>query len=190
MKSIITSASLVTLGCMLPLAAQVSQTTETTETRRSADGTVTETTTTTTFNPEVRTKVVSYFDAYKGNRHGLPPAYARKVQVKQIPTAWRTTRLAPGVVVTEAERPYLVSAPEDLVRVLPAPSSGVRYYIAGSNVVAVDPSYKIVDSVQIPTIKYTEDDDEVEIESKDGKKTTKVEIDKDDGEVEVEKDDD
>jgi hypothetical protein len=192
MKSIIKTCSLVTLGCMLPLAAQVTKTTESTETSQSADGAVTETTTTTvqTFNPEARTKVITYFDHYKGNPHGLPSGFVQKVQVKEIPTAWRTTRIAPGVVVSEAQRSYLVEAPADLVKVLPAPSAGIRYYVAGSNVVAVDTSYKIVDSVQIPTIKYTEDDDEIKIESKEGKTTSKTTIDKDDGEVEVEKEKD
>jgi len=173
---------------MLPLAAQTTKTTETTETSQSANGAVTETTTTTvqTFNPEARTKVVTYFDHYKGNPHGLPPGFG-KVEVKEIPAAWRTTRIAPGVVVSEPQRSYLVEAPADLVKVLPAPSAGIHYYVAGSNVVAVDTSYKVVDSVQIPSIKYSEDEDEIKIESKEGKKTTKIEIDKDDGEVEVEK---
>lgn len=192
MKSIIKTCGLVTLGCLLPLAAQTTKTTETTETTQSASGAATETTTTTTttFNPEARTKVVTYFDTYKTNPYGLPPGYVQKVRVKEIPAAWRTTRIAPGVVVTEAQRSYLVDAPADLINVLPAPSAGVRYYIAGSNVVAVDPSYKIVDSVQIPSIKYTENEDEVKIESKEGKTTTTTEIDKDDGEVEVEKEKD
>ncbi len=176
------------MACILPLAAQVTETTETTETSQSASGDVTETTTTTTttFKPEVRTKVVTYFDAYKGNPHGLPPGFTGKVTVKEIPATWRSSRIAPGVVVSKEQRSYLVEAPVDLVKVLPAPSAGVRYYVAGSNVVAVDTSYKVVDSVQIPTIKYTEDEDKVEIESKEGRKTTTTEIDKDDGEVEVE----
>ncbi|MES2920593.1 MAG: hypothetical protein V4819_03555 [Verrucomicrobiota bacterium] len=38
---------------------------------------------------------------------------------------------------------------------LPAPSTGVRYYVAGSNVVAVDSEYRVVDSVQIPSIKLS-----------------------------------
>lgn len=201
MKSIIQLGSVITLGCMLPLAAQVTQsvqttqttgaggtkTTETTETTRTGNG-VTETTTTTThtFNPEARTKVVTYFDQYKADPHGLPPGFVKQVHVKEIPVEWRTTRIAPGVVVTEKQRPYLVSAPAELVSVLPAPAEGVRYYVAGSNVVSVDTSYKIVDSVQIPSIKYSEDEDEIEIETKDGNKTTKVEVDKEDGEVEVE----
>ena len=182
MKSII----LLTLGAILPLAAQVSETTETTtETTRTGNGgTVTETTTTTTqvFNPEARTKVVTYFDQYKTSPHGLPPGFVQKVKVKEIPVTWRTTRIAPGIVVTEKERPYLVTAPPELVSVLPAPAEGVRYYVAGSNVVSVDKTYKVVDSVQIPSIKYTEDEDEVVID--DGNKKTT--IDKDDGEVEVE----
>ncbi len=187
MKSIITAASIITLGCVLPLSAQVTETTETTERTQGAGGAVTETTTTTSsFNPEVRTNVVTYFDSYKGNPHGLPPGFVQKVRVKEIPTAWTTTRIDPGVVVTEAQRPYLVAAPADLVKVMPPPSSGVRYYVAGSNVVAVDSSYKIVDSVRIPTVKYTEDEDEIVIESKEGGKTTTTEIDKKDGEVEVE----
>ncbi len=187
MKSIVKTCCLATLGSILPLVAQVSQTTETTESSRSAGGvTDTTTTTTTSFNPEVRTKVVTYFDGYKANPHGLPPGYATKIQVKQIPSGWRTSRIAPGVVVTEAQRSYLVDVPPDLVGVLPAPTAGIRYYVAGSNVVAVDASYRIVDSVQIPSIKYSEDEDKVEIEEKNGNTTTKTEIDKDDGEVEVE----
>ncbi|MEY3895706.1 MAG: hypothetical protein RLZZ214_1225 [Verrucomicrobiota bacterium] len=191
MKSIIKTCCLATLGTILPLAAQVSKTTETTESRRGADGSVTDTTTTTTtFNPEARTKVVTYFNEYKGNPHGLPPGYATRIQVKEIPSNWRTSRIEPGVVITEAQRSYLVAATPDLVKVLPAPGSGIRYYIAGSNVVAVDDAYKIVDSVQIPSIKYTEDEDKIEIESKEGNTTTKTKIDKDDGEIEVDKEKD
>jgi hypothetical protein len=190
MKTIVTACGVFALGYWLPLGAQVTETSEKTETSRNADGSVSRTTTTTTtFNPEVRTKVVTYFDSYKTNPHGLPPGWATKVRVKEIPAAWRTTRIVPGVVVAEKERSYLVDAPPELVKVLPAPVSGVRYYVAGSNVVALDPTYKVIDSVQIPTIKYTEDDDEIEIQSKEGGKKTKVEVDKDDGEVEVEKDD-
>ncbi|GAA5121215.1 hypothetical protein JIN84_00405 [Luteolibacter yonseiensis] len=192
MKPITYLSSLLSLGLMLPLSAQVTKTTETTETTRSGNGAVTQTTTTTTqtFNPEARTKVVTYFDQYKTSPHGLPPGFVGKVHVKEIPTAWRTTRIAPGVVITEKERPYLVSAPAELVSVLPAPAEGVRYYVAGSNVVSVDGSYRIVDSVQIPSIKYSEDEDQIEIESKDGRKTTKVEVDKDDGEVEIKEEED
>ncbi|MEO5716519.1 MAG: hypothetical protein ABIT37_23780 [Luteolibacter sp.] len=191
MKKTAKAWSLITLASLLPLSAQVTKTTEQTERTHNADGSVTETNTTTTqtFNPEARTKVVTYFDTYKTNPYGLPPAWATKVHVKHIPAAWRTTRIAPGVVVAEKERSYLVEAPADLVQVLPPATGNVRYYVAGSNVVAVDGSYKVVDSVQIPTIKYTEDEDKVEIEKKEGGHKTRVEVDKDDGEVEVHKDD-
>ncbi len=180
-------AWVISVGMALPLSAQQS-TTETTETTRSAGGvTETTTTTTTTFNPEARTKVITYFDSYKSNPHGLPLGWTAKV--KQVPTVWRTSRINPGVVISENQRSYLVDAPADLVKVLPAPAAGVRYYVAGSNVVAVDPTFKIVDSVQIPTIKYEEDDDEIEIESEQNGRKTEIEIDKDDGEVEIEEED-
>lgn len=167
MKSILKTFGLITAASILPLAAQSSQTTEKTETSHHADGSVTKTeTTTTTFNPEARTKVVTYFDSYKTNPYGLPPGWTAKVHVKEIPTAWRTTRIAPGVIVSEKERSYLLDAPPELIKVLPAPTTGVRYYVAGSNVVAVDSSYKVVDSIQIPTIKYTDANGDVHIEAK------------------------
>jgi hypothetical protein len=192
MKSILKTCSLVTLGCILPISAQVTRTTEKTEIAKNPDGSITktETTTTHTFNPEARTKVVTYFNSYKGNPNGLPPGWAARVRVEETPVEWRTTRIAPGVVVAEKQRTYLVDAPPELIKVLPAPSEGIRYYVAGSNVVAVDPTYKVVDSVQIPTIKYTDDGDEVHIEKTEGNTKTKIEIDKDDGEVEVEKEKD
>lgn len=80
------------------------------------------------------------------------------MKMKEIPAGWRTTRIEPGIVVTEKERPYLVEAPPELVSVLPSASGGVRYYVAGSNVVAVDKTYKIVDSIQIPSIKFEVED--------------------------------
>ncbi|MCW1925900.1 hypothetical protein OKA05_25295 [Luteolibacter arcticus] len=162
MKTTTTSAiALAALGMIVPLSAQVTEKKEKTEVRENADGSTTEkhTTTTTTFNPEARTKVVKYFDTYKTERYGLPPAYVTKVRVKEIPAAWRTSVIAPGIVITEKERPYLIDAPPELIKVLPAPaSSDVRYYMAGGNVVAVDKTYKVVDSIQVPSVKITVDD--------------------------------
>lgn len=138
--------------------AQVTETKETTETTEHADGSVTESTTTTTrsFDPTVRTKVVKYFDPYKTERYGLPPEMVTTVKVKELPETWRTSAIAPGVVITEKQRPLLVTAPPALVKLLPpAEERHVRYYVAGGNVVAVDKEYKIVDSIHIPTIKYT-----------------------------------
>lgn len=160
MKPIITAFSVATIACLLPLSAQVTKTEEKTEVKEHGDGSVTEkqTTTTTTFNPEARTKVVKYFDTYKSDPHGLPPEWVTRMRMKEIPSAWRTTVIAPGVVVTEKERPFLVDAPPDLVGVLPPAAGGVRYYVAGGNVVAVDRDYRVVDSIQIPSIKFTVDE--------------------------------
>ncbi|RYD36661.1 MAG: hypothetical protein EOP87_05045 [Verrucomicrobiaceae bacterium] len=160
MKTTRIAIAAVALGAILPLSAQVTETKKKTEVHQNADGTTTEkrTTTTTTFNPEVRTKVTKYFDTYKTERYGLPPAYVTKVKVKEIPAAWRTSTIAPGVVITEKERPFLTEAPPELIKVLPAPTPEVQYYMAGGNVVAVDRSYKVVDSIQVPSVKITVDD--------------------------------
>lgn len=160
MKTIATAFSIAALAS-LPLAAQVEQTIEKTEVTENPDGSVTEkrTVTTRSFNPEVRTRVVKYFDPYKGELYGLPPELVGTVDVKRTPKVWRTTRIAPGVVVKEEERPYLITAPPKLVEVLPPlETSKVRYYVAGGNVVAVDEDYRVVDSVQIPSVKITVDE--------------------------------
>jgi hypothetical protein len=160
MKTTVAAFGAAALGAIFPLAAQVTETREKTEVREHADGTTTEkkTTTTTTFSPEVKTKVVKYFEPHKTARYGLPPAWATKIKVKEMPAAWRTTAIAPGVVITEKERPFLVEAPPDLVSVLPPPAPEVRYYVAGGNVVAVDKSYKVVESINVPSVKITVDD--------------------------------
>ena len=139
----------------LALSAET-QTTEQTTERQNSDGTVTRTETkTTTFTPEIRTQVVKYFDPYKSAQYGLPPEYVTRVKVKEVPVAWRTT-IAPGVMIDEKSRPYLYAAPPELIKVLPVPTAGVHYYVAGSNVVAVDAQYRVVDSVQIPSVRITD----------------------------------
>lgn len=155
MKRTILPSVAASLTLLMPALAQVTETTTKTETTQSANGTVTESssTTTTTFQPEIRTKAVQYFETYKANPHGLPPGLSERVVLRDVPAAWRTTRLAPGVILTEKERPFLIEAPPELVRVLPAPTPEVRYYLAGSNVVAVNKTYQVVDSIQIPTVK-------------------------------------
>ena len=160
MRTTIAALGAAALGTILPLTAQVTETHKKTEVRENADGSTTEkkTTTTTTFSPEVKTKVVKYFEPHKTARFGLPPAWVTKFKVKEIPAAWRTSTIAPGVVITEKERPYLVEAPADLISVLPAPAPDVHYYVAGGNVVAVDRDYKVVESINVPSIKITVDD--------------------------------
>lgn len=67
-----------TLSCLsiafaLTATAQVKETTTEKSVTRNPDGSVRETTTTTThFNPEAQAKVVEYFNTYKANPHGLP----------------------------------------------------------------------------------------------------------------------
>jgi hypothetical protein len=159
MKTLTQAIVVASLGILLPATAQVTQTREKTETTENPDGSVTEkhTTTTKTFDAGVQKKVVRYFDPYKDERYGLPPALVTSVKVKEIPAAWRTSRLGTGVVITEKERPYLVAAPPELVKILPEREE-VRYYVAGGNVVAVDKEYRVVDSIHIPSIKITVDD--------------------------------
>jgi hypothetical protein len=155
MKTIARAFSIAALVA-LPLAAQVEQTTEKTEVTENPDGSVTEkrTVITRSFNPEVRTRVVKYFDPYKGEVYGLPPGLAGNIEIQRVPKAWRTTRIAPGVVLKEEERPYLIAAPPKLVEVLPpVETTKVRYYIAGGNVVAVDEDYRVVDSIHVPSVK-------------------------------------
>ena len=163
----------VAFSCIV--SAQNTETTETTEVRKNPDGTVTRdtTTTTTTFNPEARQKIVTYFSGYKGEPHGLPPAWAAKIKVEGMPVGWRSS-VAKGTVITETQRSYLVEPTSDLVAVLPTRTGDVRYYMAGSNIVAVDPSYRVVDSIQIPTVRY--------------ETSTEVEVDRDKVEIEVEVD--
>ncbi len=160
MKAIARICGVVTLGCFLPVAAQTTETEEktTTSTDR-AGGTTTETTTTTTFTPEARTKVTQYFDTYKTQPHGLPPTWVTKIKVKEVPMMWKSSRITPGTTIQETQRTFLVEAPDELTELLPSPATGVRYYVAGSNVVAVDPSFRVVDSIQIPSIKFKEKED-------------------------------
>ena len=156
MKHITIAIGALAVGSLLPLSAQTT-TDKTTDTTQNSDGSVTRTETkTTTFNPQVRTKVVKYFDTYKTEKHGMPSAWSAKIKVNEIPSNWRTT-ISPGMVISEKDRTYLVEAPPDLVNVLPEPESGVRYYVAGSNVVAVNSSYRVVDAIHIPSIKLTVD---------------------------------
>lgn len=147
--------SSLSFALILSAGAQVTETKTEKKTTTSPDGSVQQSsTTTTTFNPEVQTRVVQYFDAYKASPNGLPPEWATQIKVKELPPAWSTARIAPGTVLTEDARPFLVEAPPALVKVLPAPQPEVRYYVAGGNVVAIDKTYRVVDSVRIPTVNF------------------------------------
>ena len=115
------------------------------------------------FNPHARSKVVQYFDTYRTDPLGLPPECAARVKVDEIPAAWENPGITSGMVIQENERSSLVEAPPELVRVLPAHSQEqVRYYLAGSNLVAVDSGYKILDAVRIPTVRLSNEGGAVE----------------------------
>lgn len=167
-----TIISSLSFALILSAGAQVTETTTEKKTTATSDGAVEQssTTTTTTFNPEVQTKVVQYFDAYKTSPNGLPPEWAAQIKIKELPSAWTTTRIVPGTVLAEDTRSFLVEAPPALVKILPAPKAEVRYYVAGGNVVAVDKTYKVVDSVRIPTVSVgkvvREETEEVRTEKK------------------------
>lgn len=105
------------------------------------------------FNAHDRSKVVQYFDTYQGDPFGLPPACAAGMKVGEIPASWDSTGIASGRIVPESERSLLVDAPVELARVLPRSQVEVCYYLAGGYLVAVDPGYKILDSVRIPTVR-------------------------------------
>ena len=149
------AVSAIALG-MLPLAAEQPEAVKTkTETKieKTPNGEIKQTTTTRTFTPEVETRVVKWFEQYKTHPHGLPPGIAKKVEVNTIPTTWRT-EIEPGFVIEEEQRTYLMPAPQPLISALPERDDSHTYYIAGSNVVAVDSDYAVVESVSIPTLKF------------------------------------
>lgn len=102
-----------------------------------------------------RLKVVQYFDTYRTNPLGLPPSCAAAIKVEEIPESWTTAGIAPGKVVQVSERQALVEAPAELVRALPAGQPAVRYFLAGTNLVAVDSGYKVVDSIRLPRVRLS-----------------------------------
>ena len=169
---LIPTLSCFSLALILSATAQVKETTTEKSTTVNPDGSVSESTTTTTiFKPEAQTKVVQYFETYKTSPNGLPPEWSTQMKLKQIPAAWRTARVAPGTVFAEDVRPFLLEAPPALVKVLPPPTAEVRYYVAGGSVVAIDKTYRVVDSIQIPSVKFEvevdDDGDEIKIKKKE-----------------------
>lgn len=152
-KQLIGSIAVIGFGSLAGFAQETTRT-ETTV-RENPDGSVTETTRTVTFTPEQRTKVISYFKPYQDERYGLPQEIATKIKIEKLPSAWRSSSIEPGVVIEKEHRPLLVKAPPKLVSVIPASESAkLSYYVAGGNVVAVDPQYRVVESVRIPTVVF------------------------------------
>lgn len=105
-----------------------------------------------------RSKVVQYFATYQADPFGLPPDCASKVDEGIVPATWTVPGFSRGALIPEADRPALVEIPAELVKVLPTNDSAVRYYLAGSHLVAVDSGYRILDTIPIPTVRLSDDD--------------------------------
>jgi hypothetical protein len=150
MKTILTTfaASCIALTALAETEKKV-------EVTRNPDGTTTKTVTKVKFDGDTRTKVTTYFDTYKTHRYGVPPEWSASWKVKEIPVAWRTGRIEPGVVIADTQRVHLFAAPPELVKLLPPTDAGVRYYVAGRNVIAVNASYEVVDTIHVPSINLT-----------------------------------
>jgi hypothetical protein len=150
MKAIFNLCCAMTFTCMLMFAANSFQSSAAAEAAPAPQSRAVG------FSSHARSKVVQYFDTYRSDPLGLPPACASKLKAKVVPAAWQTSGIARGTMVQESERSALIEAPRELVRVLPAEQPAVRYYLAGSHLVALDPAYKVVDSIQIPTVRLAD----------------------------------
>ena len=146
MKAFLNVCCALGLSSLLLFAAKNLEATAAPEVARSTTGSV-------AFDSYARTKIVQYLDTYRTDPMGLPPGWTVSIQVNEIPAAWCRSRIAAGLVVSASERTYLMAAPAELIRMMPTDSQHLRYYIAGCNMVAVDQKYKIVDSLNIPTIR-------------------------------------
>lgn len=104
------------------------------------------------FGSHARTKVIQYFDTYQTDPLGLPDDCVVRMR-KTVPAEWATAGIGRGSVIGAEEREALVDIPAELVRMLPADDSTVRYYLAGSQLVAVDAGYKVLDTIPIPTLR-------------------------------------
>lgn len=162
MKALLNLCSAVGFVCVVSLAARNSETSTSPGVSGRAAVSVTRPASApaAAFNSHARSKVVQYFDTFRSDPQGLPPGLAGKIRTNEIPTSWETSRIAPGVVIRETERSFLVDVPQEWVRVFSAHPHDFRYCLAGSNLVAVDKGYKIVDSIRIPTIRLSEVEEE------------------------------
>lgn len=108
------------------------------------------------FTAKVAAAVEDYFRQFRSERFGLPTAYFAKLEARDVPLSWRS-KITSEAFILERERPYLTPAPTELGKVLPNLGPEIRYYVAGSNVVALDRSFKVLDGMQVPTIKICGD---------------------------------
>lgn len=106
----------------------------------------------TLFNSHARAKAVQYFDTFRAEPYGLPPACFAMMNPMENPALIANIGINVGQMVKENERVGLLDAPSELVRVFPAQPQGVRYCLAGNHLVVVDGNCRVLDSVRIPTI--------------------------------------
>lgn len=104
-----------------------------------------------------RSKVLQYFDTYRADPLGLPAECAARMRSGEIPGTWVNSAISSGTVIGGNQRTALVVVSEELVRMMPARKQAVRYFLAGSNLVALDSGYKVVESIRIPTVRLPEE---------------------------------
>lgn len=105
------------------------------------------------FNPHARAKAVQYFDTYRAEPYGLPPGCVAMMNPIEDPASAANIGVSVGQIVKESERAGLLDAPSDLVRVFPPQPEGVRYCLAGNQLIVVDGNCRVLDSIRIPTIR-------------------------------------
>lgn len=154
MRAIVSICCASSLTCLLLLAAsQLDSTSPSTVARSTKPGASRSASApAAVLGSHARAKVVQYFDTFRTEPLGLPRVCAAAIKVEKVPASWTTSGISAGKVVQASERPALVEAPAELVRVLPVGHPAVRYFLAGSNLVAVDSGFKVVDSIRIPTV--------------------------------------
>jgi hypothetical protein len=104
------------------------------------------------FNSHARAKAVQYFDTYRAEPYGLPPACVALMNPIENPAEMAEVEVAVGKVVKDSERARLLEIPSDLARIFPNQPEGFRYCIAGSHLIVVDEGCRVMDLVRIPTI--------------------------------------
>ncbi|RYG93771.1 MAG: hypothetical protein EON58_17660, partial [Alphaproteobacteria bacterium] len=153
MKVLFNLFSIASLACMASLALGHIDLTTTSNGRARPEVKPTVRTEAVPQGTHARSKVVQYFSTYQMDPLGLPPDCLSGMGENQFLQQWETVGFGPGVVIPEADRDALIGIPAELLNVLPISDEGIRYYLAGNQVVAVDSGFKVVDAIPIPTVR-------------------------------------
>ncbi len=151
MKALLNFCSSVSLVWLISLAVGNNETARPSAPVRKSGVPATAAHTIPAFTPHARAKVVQYFDTYRTEPTWLP---STSVADDETPSAWTHSALNRGAIIAGSERAHLVNVPAELLRVFPGHLREIDYYLAGSNLVAVDKSYRIVDAIYIPSTQY------------------------------------